>query len=643
MSPTEAEVMTKDRELYTEQVRSPRNQQPVFRMISAGISRRPRRKSETASERRMVLVKLQAVLTAPVDQHIQSVSRLITVLVDQTNGNGDMQLHTPTNILILSLAVSDFLVGLLLIPLEIYRSTACWFLGDVVCVLYCYLVVHIVCASTGNIVLISVDRYVAICDPLHYPTRFSTAKAKCCVCVCWLWNALYGVFFLKDDMIQVGRSNSCTGECALLINYVAGTLDVVLNFVFPSTVIIVLYTRVFVVAVSQARAVRSRVAVVTLQHPQSSTATKSELRAARTLGILIVIYLACFCPYCCYSLIEANLSSTSHGTLLVFLFYLNSCLNPVIYALFYSWFRKAIKRIISLQILEPGSLFSLRHSICLLSFQSPISGKEKLTFIENLHRQMAASQNHQLPAPVSGRIRFHGGPYSLSSSCLNPLIYAMFYPWFRKAIKHIVTLKIFHPGSSKANILMEIQDRSDLCFPLLLNSSCRKPTLHWSEVVLLNSVLLFISLITVVLNLLIIISVSHFRQTSTYRLGFKNLHTPTNILLLSLGVSDFFVGLLLMPFEIYRFTFCWFLGDTMCVLFWFLISNLITASIWNIVLISVDRYVAICYPLHYPTRISLTRIKYCVCLCWFCASSCSFFYTKDELIQPGRYNSCIGE
>uniref|UniRef100_A0A3B5Q5R5 G-protein coupled receptors family 1 profile domain-containing protein n=1 Tax=Xiphophorus maculatus TaxID=8083 RepID=A0A3B5Q5R5_XIPMA len=265
------------------------------------------------------------------------------------------QLHTPTNILLLSLAVSDFLVGLLLMPLEIYRSTACWFLGDVVCVLYFYLVVHIVCTSTGNIVLISVDRYVAICDPLHYPTRISTAKAKCCVCVCWLWNALYGVFFLKDDMIQPGRSNSCTGECALLINFVAGTLDVVLNFVFPLTIIIVLYMKVFVVAVSQARAVHSHVAVITLQHPQSSTATKSELRAARTLGILIVIYLACFCPYCFYSLIEVNQSSTSNGSLVVFLFYLNSCLNPVIYALFYSWFRKAIKRIISLQILEPGS------------------------------------------------------------------------------------------------------------------------------------------------------------------------------------------------------------------------------------------------------------------------------------------------
>jgi len=58
---------------------------------------------------------------------------------------------------------------------------------------------------------------------------------------------------------------------------------------------------------------------------------------------------------------------------------------------------------------------------------------------------------------------------------------------------------------------MEIRDGADLCFPQLLNSSCRKPTLHWSEAVLLNIVLVFISLVTVVLNLLVIISISHFR------------------------------------------------------------------------------------------------------------------------------------
>uniref|UniRef100_A0A3Q0SV31 G-protein coupled receptors family 1 profile domain-containing protein n=1 Tax=Amphilophus citrinellus TaxID=61819 RepID=A0A3Q0SV31_AMPCI len=172
-------------------------------------------------------------------------------------------------------------------------------------------------------------------------------------------------------------------------------------------------------------------------------------------------------------------------------------------------------------------------------------------------------------------------------------------------------------------LMMEIQNEAELCFPQLLNSSCRKPTLHWSKAVLLNIVLSFISLITAALNLLVIISVSHFRQ----------LHTPTNILLLSLAVSDFLVGLLLMPLEIIRNTACWILGDFMCSIYYNLAASVFCASIGNIVLISVDRYVAICDPLHYPTRITVVRIKLSDCL----------LYTKDILISPGRYNSCYGE
>ncbi|XP_035995371.1 trace amine-associated receptor 13c-like [Fundulus heteroclitus] len=263
------------------------------------------------------------------------------------------QLHTPTNILLLSLAVSEFLVGLLLLPLEIYRNIACWFFGDIICVLYCYLTGHILYASIGNIVLISVDRYIAICDPLHYPTRISTAKTKCCVCLCWLWYAFYSIFYVKDELIQPGRVSSCAGECSFIIQYIAGTIDIIFNFIFPVTIIIVLYMRVFVVALSHARAMRSHITSVTLIR-SLNVITKSDLKAARTLGILVVVYLVCFCPYYCYSLIGVNLTST-YGSFVIFLFYFNSCLNPLIYALFYPWFRKAIRHIVTLQILQPGS------------------------------------------------------------------------------------------------------------------------------------------------------------------------------------------------------------------------------------------------------------------------------------------------
>ncbi|KAM9710579.1 trace amine-associated receptor 13c-like [Menidia menidia] len=263
------------------------------------------------------------------------------------------QLHTPTNIILLSLAVSDFLVGLLLMPLEILRKSTCWILGDIVCALYGYLICFIVSASSGNIILISVDRYIAICDPLHYPVRITMTRMKCCICLCWLWYAVFGIFYSKDDLIQPGKSNSCIGECTKLIDYVAGAVDVVLNFIVAITVIVVLYMRVFIVAVSQARTMRSHTTDTTIQTSRTLT-KKSELKAARTLGILVIVYLMCFCPFYCYSFVEVYVTSTSH-TFFLFLFYFNSFVNPLIYVLFYPWFRKAIKLTLTLQILQPGS------------------------------------------------------------------------------------------------------------------------------------------------------------------------------------------------------------------------------------------------------------------------------------------------
>uniref|UniRef100_UPI0009B4A938 trace amine-associated receptor 1-like n=1 Tax=Monopterus albus TaxID=43700 RepID=UPI0009B4A938 len=204
------------------------------------------------------------------------------------------QLHTPTNLLVLSLAVADFLVGLPVIPFHIFLTEPCWFLGDLVCVLFYVLACITVNASVVNVVLISVDRYVAICDPLHYPTKITQKKVQVFVLMCWIYAVFYSFLLFYDNLEQPGRYNSCYGECK-----------------------------------------------------------KSEMKAARTLGVLVAVFLMCYSPAYCLTLSGYDMMGSSSKDFVFFITYLNSCLNPVIYAFFYPWFRKSVKLIVTLEILQP--------------------------------------------------------------------------------------------------------------------------------------------------------------------------------------------------------------------------------------------------------------------------------------------------
>ncbi|KAG8004567.1 Trace amine-associated receptor 1, partial [Nibea albiflora] len=171
------------------------------------------------------------------------------------------QLHTPTNALLLSLAVADLVVGLLVMPIEGMLSIeSCWLLGRLMCALTPFISYCLFSASVGSMVLISIDRYVAICDPLLYSTKITLNRVKVLICSCWTGSTLYNGLFLLEHMQQPYEFNSCHGECVVVISHISGTVDLFITFVGPCTVMVVLYMRVFVVAVSQVRVIRLQTA-----------------------------------------------------------------------------------------------------------------------------------------------------------------------------------------------------------------------------------------------------------------------------------------------------------------------------------------------------------------------------------------------
>ncbi|XP_036438668.1 trace amine-associated receptor 13c-like [Colossoma macropomum] len=265
------------------------------------------------------------------------------------------QLHTPTNMLILSLAVSDFLVGVFVIPVSlIWMIESCWIFSAVYCIYSILTSYFLTTTSIFNVALIAVDRYFALSNPFLYTKTVSVSKMCIIVLSNWFILLAYNVAlqYFNGHFVSVVM---CPGDCFFVLDEVWSLVDLLLAFALPCAVIIILYVLVFVIARKHATAIRELNAQ-TRTSKNVAYSMKSERKAAKVLGILVSVFLGCLFPYFIYTVlgnvIEIEMGSFQKVLMLV---YLNSTINPVIYALFYPWFRRCVKLTLTLQIFNTDS------------------------------------------------------------------------------------------------------------------------------------------------------------------------------------------------------------------------------------------------------------------------------------------------
>ncbi|XP_055063174.2 trace amine-associated receptor 13c-like [Misgurnus anguillicaudatus] len=254
------------------------------------------------------------------------------------------KLHTPTNMLILSLAVADLLVGLIIMPLEaITLIETCWYFGDTICRLFLIIMGMLLSASLSNLVLIAVDRYVAVCHPLLYPQKITMTRTIIIICVSWFFSSAYSI-----AMISIShRKYTCYGECIAMLTFALSIADLFVSFLFPCSLIIPLYLRIFYVAYQQVKVINSLMR--SGKHlTEGSVRRKSESKAALTLGLIVTFYLFCWIPFFILSLTPNTKMTTAAAYFMLWMLYINSGLNPLIYAIFYPWFRTSVKHILNL-------------------------------------------------------------------------------------------------------------------------------------------------------------------------------------------------------------------------------------------------------------------------------------------------------
>uniref|UniRef100_A0A8D0FQI9 Trace amine associated receptor 5 n=1 Tax=Strix occidentalis caurina TaxID=311401 RepID=A0A8D0FQI9_STROC len=261
-------------------------------------------------------------------------------------------LHTPTNFLLLSLAVADLLLGLTVLPFSTIRSVErCWYFGDDFCRLHTFLDTLFCLTSIFHLCFISIDRHCAICDPLVYPTKFTIRVTCIYIGVGWAVPMAYTSVFLYTK-VNAGLDHflqdmPCVGSCQLVFNKIWGWLNFPVFF-FPCLVMIVLYVKIFTVASKQARLINNMNRSIGSQLHVG--ASKSERKAAKTLGLAVGVYLLCWLPFNIDTMVDSLLDFITPPVLfdiLIWFTYFSSACNPLIYVFSYRWFRKAVKLVLT--------------------------------------------------------------------------------------------------------------------------------------------------------------------------------------------------------------------------------------------------------------------------------------------------------
>jgi hypothetical protein len=173
---------------------------------------------------------------------------ILAIAVDRT-------LSHVQNYFIGSLAVSDLLLGLLVMPLSLtYELTGHWFFGDIVCDLWLCTDVLLCTASILNLCLISLDRYWSITHAVSYAQWRTARRAMIMITVVW---GLSTVICLPP---LVGWKRPYTGEdemgrqaCALSSEKGYVAYSVLGSFYAPLVVMVVVYVQIYFAARSRAR------------------------------------------------------------------------------------------------------------------------------------------------------------------------------------------------------------------------------------------------------------------------------------------------------------------------------------------------------------------------------------------------------
>ncbi|XP_041928169.1 5-hydroxytryptamine receptor 1D [Alosa sapidissima] len=160
------------------------------------------------------------------------------------------KLHTPANVLIGSLAVTDLLVSILVMPIAIlYTVSKTWTLGQIVCDIWLSSDITFCTASILHLCVIALDRYWAITDALEYSKRRTMRRASVMIAVVWVISISISI---PPLFWRQAKAHEELTDCMVNTDQISYTIYSTFGaFYVPTVLLVILYGRIYVAARSR--------------------------------------------------------------------------------------------------------------------------------------------------------------------------------------------------------------------------------------------------------------------------------------------------------------------------------------------------------------------------------------------------------
>ncbi|KAJ8270788.1 hypothetical protein GJAV_G00119280 [Gymnothorax javanicus] len=260
-------------------------------------------------------------------------------------------MRSAINILLASLAFGDMMLAILNMPFALVTvMTTRWIFGDSFCRVSAMFFWLFVIEGAAILLIISVDRFLII---VQKQDKLSPYRAKILIGISWVLSFCFSFpLAVGQPRLQVpSRAPQCVFGHSTESGYRAYVILIALVvFFIPFTVM--LYIFMGILGTVRHNAIRihshsdsiclsqaSKLGLISLQRPFPMSVDMSfKTRAFTTILVLFSVFTVCWAPYTIYSLFSTFSRSFYQGasffeisTWLLWLCYLKSALNPLIY------------------------------------------------------------------------------------------------------------------------------------------------------------------------------------------------------------------------------------------------------------------------------------------------------------------------